>query len=137
MKYKGDWVNDKPTGKGTFTKQDGSKYAADDAKEISKEALPVKKKVVKKKGREMRWAIHIGSYLSRGEAERVAKMIRLVGDNTYITEHDEGGKHWYRVRVGFLPVTEGSGEPLAGAFGKIYITRAMGRTSHQGGGHVS
>ena len=99
--YTGGWVNDKPTGKGTFTKQDGSKYAADDAKEISKEALPVKKKVVKKKRREMRWAIHIGSYLSRGEAEGIAKMIQSVGDNTYITEHDEGGKHWYRVRVGF------------------------------------
>jgi nucleoid-associated protein YgaU len=77
---------------------------ADEVKEIPQEALPAKKTVVKKKGGEMRWAIHIGSYLSRGEAERVAKMIRLVGDdNTYITEHDEGGKHWYRVRVGFYP----------------------------------
>ena len=58
MKYKGDWVNDKPTGKGLSPSKTASKYAADDAKEISKEALPVKKKIVKKKGREMRVAIH-------------------------------------------------------------------------------
>ncbi len=70
---------------------------ANEAKEIAEGTLPDKKKVV----REARWAIHIGSYLTRGEAERVAKMIQPVGDNTYITEHDEGGKHWYRVRVGF------------------------------------
>ena len=125
-KYTGDFVDGKRTGKGTYTWSDGSKHVADDAKEKSKEALPVKKalpvkenvvkkkgremrwvivkrKVVKKKGREMRWAIHIGSYLSMGEAERIAKMIQSVGDNSYITEHDEGGKHWYRVRVGFYP----------------------------------
>ncbi len=66
-------------------------------KEISKGTLPDKKKVV----REARWAIHIGSYLTRGEAERVVKMIQPVDDNTYITEHDERGKHWYRVRTGF------------------------------------
>ena len=55
---------------------------------------------------EERWAIHIGSYLTGDEAEVVAGMVETAGDKAYITEHNEYGQHWYRVRVGFYPSEE-------------------------------
>ncbi|MFQ5585764.1 MAG: SPOR domain-containing protein, partial [Thermodesulfobacteriota bacterium] len=75
---------------------------ADEMKEVPRKVSPEKKKPLKKVRREGRWAIHIGSYLYRSEADRVAMILRSGGDNAYITEFDSKGTHWYRVRVGFF-----------------------------------
>ena len=77
------------------------------AQEITSEKkLMAKKKkqepmVTAKKAAYKSWAVHIASYVSREEAEAMAKRLKQDRYNAYITEFNMKGKHWYRVRVGF------------------------------------
>ena len=64
-------------------------------------------------------------------------MIQSVGDNTYITEHDEGGKHWYRVRVGFYPSPKEAvshSQELSARFASQELWVVL---PTRGGGHVT
>jgi LysM repeat protein len=47
------------------------------------------------------WVIHVGSYITRQEAEVDARRVRAAGKNAYITEFDLEGIRWHRLRVGF------------------------------------
>lgn len=80
-------------------------------KPSAQESASEKKLVAKKKKQELivtakkaaykSWAVHIASYVSREEAEAMAKRLKQDRYNAYITEFNMKGKHWYRVRVGF------------------------------------
>ena len=80
-------------------------------KPSAQESASEKKLVAKKKKQELivtakkaaykSWAVHIASYVSREEAEAMAKRLKQDRYNAYITEFNMKGKHWYRVRIGF------------------------------------
>lgn len=84
----------------------------EEAKPAVKEAAPEKKAEVKKTGvrghglgaektRYKTWAVHVASYATKEEAEAIIKKLKQDNYNTYMTEFNLKGRHWYRVRIGF------------------------------------
>ena len=46
------------------------------------------------------WAVQVGSFGSRENADRLVQRLRLKGYGAFITESPSRGRTWYRVRVG-------------------------------------
>lgn len=95
-----------------------------------KEAAPVKKGAAKKVKEKTiaqyksasggkAWAVHVASYVSRGDAETMIKKLKQDNYNAYLTEFDFKGKHWYRIRVGFYASEReaiSAGKKISGAY---------------------
>ncbi|MFQ5586519.1 MAG: SPOR domain-containing protein [Thermodesulfobacteriota bacterium] len=68
--------------------------------------VPARKKEEKRVALEVKeperlWAIHVASYVSKEQAESIARTLRSAGYNAYMVEFDFRGVHWHRLRVGF------------------------------------
>ncbi len=46
------------------------------------------------------WAVQVGSFGSRENAERLARQLQLKGYGAFVSESTSRGRKWYRVRVG-------------------------------------
>ena len=46
------------------------------------------------------WAVQVGSFGSRENADRLAHSLKLKGYGAFVTESSSRGRDWYRVRVG-------------------------------------
>jgi len=46
------------------------------------------------------WAVQVGSFGSRENADRLARRLKLKGYGTFVSESSSRGHTWYRVRVG-------------------------------------
>lgn len=46
------------------------------------------------------WAVQVGSFSSRENADRLVRSLKLKGYGAFITESSSRGRKWYRVRVG-------------------------------------
>jgi DedD protein len=49
------------------------------------------------------WAIQVGSFSSRDNAERLVKQLESKGFKAYVSKTGTGAKQMYRVRVGPVP----------------------------------
>jgi DedD protein len=46
------------------------------------------------------WAVQVGSFSSRQNADRLVRSLKLKGYGAFVTESSSRGRKWYRVRVG-------------------------------------
>jgi len=46
------------------------------------------------------WAVQVGSFGSRDNADRLARQLKLEGYAAFVSQSASGGRKWYRVRVG-------------------------------------
>ena len=46
------------------------------------------------------WAVQVGSFSSRENADRLAHSLKLKGYGAFVSESSSRGRNWYRVRVG-------------------------------------
>lgn len=47
-----------------------------------------------------RWAVQVGSFGSRENADRLVRRLKVKGYGAFVTESSSRGRKWYRVRVG-------------------------------------
>jgi DedD protein len=46
------------------------------------------------------WAVQVGSFESRGRADRLVQRLRIAGFTAFVSQSESHGRRWYRVRVG-------------------------------------